>query len=691
MQLRYTKLQTWFILLAVVTGVIFILMYSGGERGIYKSASPVTDSLLTATYPELYEAVANREIQDLKPFLSHGKQEIRDQAWRALASTPVDSLAPLINLAKQQNSTTAWFGISQHEIGSDQIRALEKAWLRNPAYRSGISRVLGKQGDAESLDFLMNQLDAANRGSEYQFGLAVGRLVLQYDLTENEQIGVLQNAFEADAYPATRAYLYGWYRGDESRLSAVAQDTLFSRWQVQGTGLSADVDQYVNKILPERTTSNMTIFYNGERRLDNEVQLSVELAKSIGKIEMNKQRSLAAKILLTNANPHVQIQTLRSLEGKISKGDDLYSYINGTMLADSTLANPVWLQAVQTAAQVNSNVVEEYEKRLKRIAEQHPYMLEKLLAVYEQTESPEAFLERLQGITEQENPLQTIHALQSMNRYWENLPESEQTESRITKIREMVFQALSRQDRGVAYAAQSLLRNEELFDPEDFDRINRSLLSFSLPEDIEVYQAFGSLYKDRFEARAKPTVDSLAALDYAPLNRSLAAAGWNVEVPDESQTEFRLPHWSRLWELGRNPVWTIRTEKGDIDIELSTLSAPATVSMIDSLSRAGAYDGVPFHRVIPNFVIQGGDISRGDGFGGPGFVIPTEASEQGFVRSAVGIASAGTDTEGSQYFIMHQWKPHLNGGYTRFGKVIEGMDIVDEITKGDKVLSATWY
>jgi cyclophilin family peptidyl-prolyl cis-trans isomerase len=113
--------------------------------------------------------------------------------------------------------------------------------------------------------------------------------------------------------------------------------------------------------------------------------------------------------------------------------------------------------------------------------------------------------------------------------------------------------------------------------------------------------------------------------------------------------------------------------------------------MIDSLNRAEHYDGVPFHRVIPNFVIQGGDIERRDGFGGPDFVIPTEASEQEFVRGAVGIASAGPDTEGSQYFMMHQWKPHLNGNYTRFGKVTDGMDVVDRIVKGDKVLSTTWY
>jgi cyclophilin family peptidyl-prolyl cis-trans isomerase len=239
--------------------------------------------------------------------------------------------------------------------------------------------------------------------------------------------------------------------------------------------------------------------------------------------------------------------------------------------------------------------------------------------------------------------------------------------------------------------ASSLLGNEVLFSQEDFDRINKSLGAFTLPADIEVYQTFGALYKERFEEQAQSVIDSLAAKNYVPLNRSLVSVGWNVEVPEKMPIEFRKPNWDRLWELGRNPTLLVQTKKGRFQIEMNMLSAPSTVAMIDSLNSAGQYDDVSFHRVVPNFVVQGGDIERQDGFGGPEFVIPTEASEKEFKRGAVGIASAGPDTEGSQYFIMHQWKPHLNGNYTRFGKVIDGMDVVDKLVKGDEVLSTTWY
>jgi cyclophilin family peptidyl-prolyl cis-trans isomerase len=689
--MRYTRLRVWVIFVAVVAGIIFLLKYSSGGPGIYKSSSPITDSLLTASYPDLYNAISKREVSELKSFLSHEHQEVREQAWRALGNTPVDSLQQFIDLAKQQNSEVAWFGISNHNLTTDQLREFEQSWIDNPDYRSGIVRVLGRQGDEQSLDFLLDRLDAEETSSQYQFALAVGRLVRQFDVDRDEQIGIIQNAFDTENYETRRAYLYGWYRGDESRLTGIAQDTLFDRWQLMGTGISRKVDQYVNKILPGRTTYNMTIYYNGEQMLDHQAQLSYELATSIEKISLTDRNSLAAKILLTNANPHVQVRTLQSLAGKIDQGDDLSRYINESMITDETLDDIVWLQALQIVLDENPGIVADYRDRLETIPRENLYLWPKVLAIYEKTESTDRYLERIDSIISDEEPLSAMFALQRLNNFWEELQDREQTEDRIAQIRSATFKALELQDHRVAIMLQPIIEHEELFDSTDFNRINQSLLSFSLPEDTEVYQSYGSLYKNRFERQAEPIIDSLAALDYSPLNRSLAEAGWDVEMPEQFQTDFFSPDWKRLWELGRKPVLTLRTQKGIIEIQLNTLSAPVTVSMIDSLNRAEMYDDTPFHRVVPNFVIQGGDIERKDGSDGPDFVIPTEASEQEFVRGGVGIASAGTDTEGSQYFIMHQWKPHLNGSYTRFGKVIEGMDVVDEIVEGDKVLSTSWY
>jgi cyclophilin family peptidyl-prolyl cis-trans isomerase len=689
--MRYTRLHVWVIFSAIVIGIIMLLKCSTGPRGIYKSSSPVTDSLVTAVYPDLYGAIFQRDARQFLPFLSHQSPEVREQAWRALSNTPTDSLASFIDLAKEQNTEVAWFGISMHSLTESQLRDLEQSWLQNPELRSGIARVLGQQGDEQSMDFLLDQFDVNNPLNDYHLGLATGRLVTRLELSHQDQIKIIRQAFAVDDEQITRAYLYGWYRNPANELTSVARDTLYTRWQVFGTGTSSEVDQFVNRILKERTTHTMTIFYNGEQWLDDEIQLSYELAQSLDELDLNNDHSLAAKILLTTANPHVQVRTLQSITGKIEEGDALFNYISREMITDGTLTDVIWLQAIETIVQVDTAVVSDHQDRLNRIQEENAYLLPEVLAVYEDAETIDQYLRRIENIVNDQNPQTTMYALQTVNAYWEMMPEEERTDERVKNIREITFQALSLRDRGVAFMAQPLLQKSDIFNSDDFERINNSLTAFTLPDDIEVYQSFGSLYMDRFENQAEPVIDSLASLGYAPLNRSLADAGWDVDMPEESSTDFRTPDWNRLWELGRNPVWTIRTEKGDIEVELNTLSAPATVSAIDSLSRAGAYDGVPFHRVVPNFVIQGGDIERKDGFGGPEFVIPTEGSEQEFLRGAIGIASAGTDTEGSQYFIMHQWKPHLNGNYTRFGKVISGMDVVDRITVGDKVLSTTWY
>ncbi|TVR15359.1 MAG: peptidylprolyl isomerase [Balneolaceae bacterium] len=151
---------------------------------------------------------------------------------------------------------------------------------------------------------------------------------------------------------------------------------------------------------------------------------------------------------------------------------------------------------------------------------------------------------------------------------------------------------------------------------------------------------------------------------------------------------FRIPDWETLNELGPHPTWLIETTQGLIRIKLKTADAPFTVSSAYHLLENHLYDDVVFHRVVPNFVIQGGDFDRRDGFGGPEYRIPTEPSFGTFSRGKVGMASSGPDTEGSQFFITHTWTPHLDGLYTIFGEVIEGMDVVDRIQVGDRIIRA---
>jgi peptidyl-prolyl cis-trans isomerase B (cyclophilin B) len=133
----------------------------------------------------------------------------------------------------------------------------------------------------------------------------------------------------------------------------------------------------------------------------------------------------------------------------------------------------------------------------------------------------------------------------------------------------------------------------------------------------------------------------------------------------------------------------IQTEKGTMKVEFYDQDAPKTVENFVSLAISGFYDGLTFHRVIPNFVVQGG-CPNGDGRGGPGYKIDCEldGDNQYHDRGVLSMAHAGRNTGGSQFFICHSREntAHLDRNHTCFGKVVEGLDVIDQIRQGDKIL-----
>ena len=137
------------------------------------------------------------------------------------------------------------------------------------------------------------------------------------------------------------------------------------------------------------------------------------------------------------------------------------------------------------------------------------------------------------------------------------------------------------------------------------------------------------------------------------------------------------------------PQVTLETNRGRIVLELAEDDAPNTVANFVSLAEKGFYNGVVFHRVIADFMIQGGDPT-GTGSGGPGSVIADEFSPRlRHTRGVISMANAGPNTGGSQFFITHVACPHLDGKHAVFGRVIDGMGVVDSIRQGDRIEKVT--
>jgi cyclophilin family peptidyl-prolyl cis-trans isomerase len=162
----------------------------------------------------------------------------------------------------------------------------------------------------------------------------------------------------------------------------------------------------------------------------------------------------------------------------------------------------------------------------------------------------------------------------------------------------------------------------------------------------------------------------------APLSAALGQPRIAVPVPAEASV------------MAKARVLRLRTSRGEMVIDLRPDLAPLTSSALAALARRRFYDGLSFHRVVPDFVVQGGD-PRGDGDGGPGWALPDEHSPLRFLRGTLGIATSGPETGSSQFFLCHSPQPHLDGRYTVAGQLRSGDDVLDALQPGDTILSAS--
>jgi cyclophilin family peptidyl-prolyl cis-trans isomerase/HEAT repeat protein len=202
------------------------------------------------------------------------------------------------------------------------------------------------------------------------------------------------------------------------------------------------------------------------------------------------------------------------------------------------------------------------------------------------------------------------------------------------------------------------------------------------------YEAFTRALRDQ-DPRLAPDLAGL--LSEAPFRAlgSEALLGEARALAAAPPAPLITPDWNRLRELGARPRLVLETERGTVTVELVPEEAPLTVQSVARLAGEGRYDGVPFHRVLANFMAQGGDVARGDGFGDAGFRIPSERTHIRFEAGTAGMARTNEkDTEASQFFLTQSISPHLDGGYDAFGRVVAGMDVVDELIEGDRIVRA---
>ncbi len=302
-----------------------------------------------------------------------------------------------------------------------------------------------------------------------------------------------------------------------------------------------------------------------------------------------------------------------------------------------------------------------------------------------------ASLGRLFSAAGHDDPRLAYAALEALKARWQ----AGRHEADAPRYYAAFAEALRRRDLATTSSAASAL-TDSLFRPLGAGALLREVYAeLEAPRDlepmVEILRAAGQV---RDGAEIAFLVD--AAMAGHPALRAAArdalndrlVEGIGVALTGEVAPPTVRIEWDDLADLGPRPLLTLFTEHGPIVIEMDAEGAPQTVQRLARTARRGDYDGVPFHRVVPNFVIQGGDYVREDGWGGPDVSLRSELTRHRFRRGTAGMASAGKDTEGVQFFVTHGPTPHLDGRYTAFGRVVAGQDAADRIRQGDVVLKA---
>ncbi len=647
------------------------------------SVDSETKRLYEEEYPKLYEAIYQRNGDQLLEFTSHADSLIRAHVWRSLIQTPVDDIDRLIQNVMLVNSDDAWASLWFKRLNDKHIDYFHSLWNDQEHMRNGLLVLFSEVGNRETFEMILDVEETGDESFDYNLAYAIGARSRTIQLTNEEEIKLIDRALSTKDGKKTQAYLYGYYRG-RKQFSPEVEQHVFNHLSDYYPN-SEEGEQSLVRILGENNLDRILQYFPIESYERMNVQLAVEIAQTIGVNDQTDFSKVIANALLDHRNPNVQIAALQAIQRHPQMAETLFRDImNKIALVD--FRDPLSrMEAFNTI--VNPD---EYVEEVVAVAADDPSLQSLKYEILEKVLSDQDFIHMLFEDLNKEERLLRFYAVQYLASWW---PEAEETikNERVDELKSIVLGVARQGDRSMTTSLTPIFMDSFVFPEEDYPIFEELLSEFELPVDVEVYQALSQVLYVRFEEQAQTLIDSLAMEGNQALNRTLIIQGWDILQGDYYPEDFRKPDWSRVAQLTTNPFVVIETSKGNIILRLDIEKAPVTIAGMDALMENGDYQFTPFHRVIPNFVIQGGDVETQDGFGGPGYVVPTEASSTMYNRGVVGIASAGTDTEGSQFFIMHQWKPHLNGRYTVVGEVVEGMDVVDRIVQGDLIERMYWY
>lgn len=616
----------------------------------------------------------------LEPYLRYADENIQRRAVVALGKIQdgngLPILLPLINHAKPEIRAAVVFAIGQlDDTTSTVILVTRLSEEKDSDVCGALLEALGKVGDHNAPEVVAKYLRDGSPDLRTESVLALARLAGR-NIKDPRLTAMLAAAMQDEDESVRWSAAYALIRcGDFSAapaLVAALKDT------------SARVRMHAARALGAIGDSSAALHLSAVAKHDADWRVRINATNALGSFSLPAMFEL---LPVDDVNEHVRLAAITAYGAASAKLqepvynldkaralDFLRDLLSGVQHGDQQHTWREYAAAAMALAQcIRGEAIEILSPHLRS---SRPLLRARLAHALAETQDRRAFyfLQKLAADSILVVQLAVVEALPKLN------------DPRATGI---YLRALGSGDEVLTATAMQNLAADSLRRRQFIPQMVEAYRRLKLPIDVEVAQIIFQSMASCGDASVVPILEgALQSRDRAfaraalvPL-KTLTGKDYSDQLPAATA-----PHVQWTWEDIKNLSGlraTIRTEHGDIDLEFFPEDAPLTVLNFVRLAEKNFYDGLLVHRVVPNFVIQSGD-PRGDMWGSPGYAIRSEFSALRYTRGTVGMASAGPDTEGAQFFIVHSEQPRLDGRYTIFARVTQGMDVVDALQVGDVI------
>ncbi|WP_114781686.1 peptidylprolyl isomerase [Botryobacter ruber] len=619
-----------------------------------KPVAPV-NKFSDATLRAIHTLKDERNTPTLLQYLHHSKAAYRTEAALAFASVQ-DTLALPQLLTMLTDTTTAVREAAAFAIGQTGHRKAETGLIQHlkqekrPVVQAALLEALGKIATPAGVEVLATYTATNDHALA---GQAWG--LFRAGMRQHSSIKAIDKAVKILAAPsspldARLAAAHFLARTPRIDLTSSRQPIITAATSDPSAEIRMALAQAIAKI----RTSDKAAILAGIAQNDSDYRVRINAIRAMAGLEDNKQAEQAILAGLTDSNLSVAVATAEFIQASTRKIDTGKLEQALRQVQDERVRSGImWILLRNSTNQ--AALSNQYKQRYHNTHNPYHkgYLLKALAADFDNYR----FIE--QEIFSAKQPIVATYGIEALAamRLQPGFPKTlEQEFARIFK------KAIGSGDVALVGVAAGVMRAPDLNFRDAYTNLGflkEAQQQLELPRDTETFME---------------------------LQKTINYLNGRPEAVQPRPPYTHPIDWTLVQKIPANQRVLLKTDKGDIELQLFVEDAPATVANFVALAQQHFYDGLYFHRVVPNFVVQGGD-KRGDGWGSSPYAIRSEFAPLYFRTGYIGMASAGKDTESNQWFITHSPTPHLDGRYSVFGLVVNGMEVVHQLQVGDKILS----